>query len=239
MERVIARIRKRWSDVRILIRADSGFCREEIMSWCEANGVGYILGLAKNKRLKEIIKEDLIDAEIMYRKTGKASRIYDDFFYQTRKSWSKSRRVIGKAEYLKKGANPRFVVTSISEKEMDAGDVYEQLYCARGDMENRIKEQQLYLFADRTSTSKMRSNQIRLYFSSVAYLLVSALRRVGLKGTKLAKAQCHTIRLNLLKVGAQVRVTVRKVWISWAEGYPFRDIFHQVFENIRKVPLAV
>jgi hypothetical protein len=237
--RVIDRIRKHWADVTILIRADSGFCRQEIMSWCEENGVGYILGLAKNSRLKEIIKEDLIDAEIMYRKTGKASRIYHDFFYRTRKSWNKSRRVIGKAEYLKKGANPRFVVTSISEREVDAADVYEQLYCARGDMENRIKEQQLYLFADRTSTSKMRSNQIRLYFSSVAYLLVSALRRVGLKGTKLAKAQCHTIRLRLLKVGAQVRVTVRKVWISWAEGYPFRDIFYQVFENIRKVPLPV
>ena len=239
LERIISRIRKTWPDVNIFIRGDSGFCREEIMGWCEAHSVGYILGLAKNHRLNRMLKEDLVDAELMYRTTGRASRIYTDFFYQTLKTWSKPRRVIGKAEYLQKGPNPRFVVTSISGEKMDTGQLYEKLYCARGDMENRIKEQQLYLFADRTSTSQMRSNQIRLYFSSVAYLLVSALRRFGLKGTKLAKAQCHTIRLKLLKVGAQVRVTVRKVWISWAEGYPFRDIFHQVFENIRKAPITI
>jgi len=239
LERIISRIRKTWPDVNIFIRGDSGFCREEIMGWCEAHSVGYILGLAKNNRLNKMLKEDLVDAELMYRTTGRASRIYTDFFYQTLKTWSKPRRVIGKAEYLQKGPNPRSVVTSISGEKMDTGQLYEKLYCARGDMENRIKEQQLYLFADRTSTSQMRSNQIRLYFSSVAYLLMSALRRFGLKGTKLAKAQCHTIRLKLLKVGAQVRVTVRKVWISWAEGYPFRDIFHQVFENIRKAPIPI
>ena len=237
LERIVERIRLKWPDVKILIRGDSGFCREEIMHWCEDNGVGYILGLAKNNRLNSMIKEDLVDAEIMYRKTGRSSRIYHDFFYQTLKSWSKSRRVVGKAEYLQKGANPRFVVTSISQDEMDADDLYEKLYCARGEMENRIKEQQLYLFADRTSTSKMRSNQIRLYFSSIAYLLLNALRQFGLKGTQMAKAQCHTIRLKLLKVGAQISVTVRKVWISLAESYPFRDIFIQVFNNIKKIPI--
>jgi len=239
LKRIVFRIRQRWPEVEIVVRADSGFCREEIMSWCEAHSVGYIVGLAKNNRLNQMIKEDLVDAEIIYRTTGRASRVYNDFFYRTLTTWSKSRRVIGKAEYLTKGANPRFVVTSISGEKMGADDLYEKLYCARGDMENRIKEQQLYLFSDRTSTSRMRSNQIRLYFSSVAYLLVSALRRCGLKGTKLAKAQCHTIRLKLLKVGAHVRVTVRKVWISWAEGYPFRDIFHHVFENITKLPIPV
>lgn len=231
LERIIGRIRKSWKRVKIIIRGDSGFCREKIMEWCENNGVGYILGLAKNSRLNKIIKEDLVDAEIMYRTTGKASRVYNDFYYETLKSWSKSRKVISKAEFLQKGANPRYVVTSIEG--VDADKLYEKLYCSRGDMENRIKEQQLYLFADRTSTSRIRSNQIRLYFSSVAYMIVNALRRLGLRGTKMAKAQCHTIRLKLLKVGAQIRVTVRKVWISFAEGYPFRDIFSQVFDNIR------
>jgi hypothetical protein len=239
LERITNRIRQRWGSVEVVIRADSGFCREEIMHWCEENDVEFILGLAKNNRLKKIIKEDLVDAEIMYRKTGRASRIYHDFFYKTLKSWSTLRRVVGKAEHLRKGANPRFVVTSIPQDEMDADDLYERLYCARGEMENRIKEQQLYLFADRTSTSKIRSNQIRLYFSSIAYMLVSAFRRFGLKGTQMAKAQCHTIRLKLLKVGAQIQVTVRKVWVSLAEGYPYRDIFMQVYKNLLKLPLPV
>lgn len=230
--RIVNRIRLSWPGVEIIIRGDSGFCRDQIMSWCEENHVGYILGLAKNSRLVEIIKEDLVDAEIMHRKTGRASRIYTDFYYQTRESWQRPRRVIGKAEFLSKGANPRFVVTSLSTESTEACDLYEQLYCARGDMENRIKEQQLYLFADRTSTSQMRSNQIRLYFSSMAYVLLSALRRIGLKGTQLAKAQCHTIRLKLLKVGAQIRVTFRKVWLSFAEGYPHRGVFEKVYHNM-------
>ena len=193
--------------------------------------------MAKNIRLKKIIKEDLIEAEFRYRTTGRASRVYDDFFYKTRKSWSRSRRVISKAEYLKKGANPRFVVTSISKDEVDADLLYEKLYCARGDMENRIKEQQLYLFSDRTSTSQIRSNQIRLYFSSIAYLLVSSLRRLGLKGTPMAKAQCHTIRLKLLKIGAQLNITVRKVWVSLSEGYPYQKIFMKVYRNLVNLPL--
>lgn len=236
LERIVSQIRRQWPEVKIVIRGDSGFCREEIMAWCEENEVEYILGLAKNNRLIKMMSEDLVDAEIMYRTTGRPARIYHDFIYQTLQSWNRPRRVIGKAEYLKKGANPRFVVTSLSQEEVDADDLYEKLYCIRGDMENRIKEQQLYLFADRTSTTKIRSNQIRLYFSSVAYLLVNALRRLGLKGTEMAKAQCHTIRLKLLKIGAQIRVTVRNVWVSLAEGYPFRDIFIQVYQSLIKLP---
>ena len=235
LRRIVSQIRGRWPKVEIVIRADSGFCREEIMQWCEENEVGYVLGLAKNSRLEKMIHEDMVDAEIMYRTRGRASRIYSEFLYQTRTSWCRPRRVIGKAEYLAKGPNPRFVVTSLSGDEVDARQLYEVLYCGRGDMENRIKEQQLYMFADRTSTSKMRSNQIRLYFSSIAYVLLNALRRLGLKGTQLAKAQCNTLRIKLLKIGAQIRVTVRKVWVSLAEGYPYKDVFITVWRNIATV----
>ncbi len=232
LKRIVGRIRQDWKEVEIIIRGDSGFCREEIMRWCEDNGIGYIFGLAKNSRLKKQIKDDLIEAKRGYRTTGRASRVYGDFVYKTLKSWTRSRRVISKAEYLQRGENPRFIVTSIESDSEEAGEIYEKIYCARGDMENRIKEQQLYLFADRTSTAGMRSNQIRLYFSSVAYMVVSALRCFGLKGTRMARAQCHTIRNKLFKIGVQIRVTVRKVWISFSEGYPYRDIFMQVFKNL-------
>lgn len=232
LERIVSAIRKKWRRVDIWIRGDSGFCREEIMTWCEENRVEYILGLGKNSRLVDIIKEDLVDAEIMYYTTGRASRVYNDFQYQTEKSWEKSRRVISKAEYLQKGANPRFVVTSLPSEKIEARELYEKVYCARGDMENRIKEQQLYLFADRTSTSEMRSNQLRLYFSSVAYILLSALRQVGLAGTTMSKAQCQTIRLKLLKIGAKVRVTVRKIWVSMTESYPYKEILFKAFRNL-------
>ena len=235
LERIVKHIRMTWPEVKIIVRGDSGFCREEIMVWCENNRVDYVFGLAKNNRLKKVISEELIEAQIDFTKTGRASRVYKDFFYQTLKSWSKSRRVVGKAEYLRKGANPRFVVTSISQDEIDADDLYENLYCARGEMENRIKEQQLYLFADRTSTATIRANQIRLYFSSIAYMLMSALRRLGLKGTEMAKSQCHTIRLKLLKIGAQIKITVRNVWISLSEGYPYKDLFNRVHTNLIKV----
>ncbi|KKK78983.1 hypothetical protein LCGC14_2838070, partial [marine sediment metagenome] len=224
-----------WLDVQMFIRADSGFCREHIMFWCEQNNVDYILGLAKNKRLKEEITQELQEAKELYEQTSQASRVYKDFEYQTLKSWSKSRRVVGKAEYLQKGENPRFVVTSLSTEQFDGKTLYEQQYCARGDMENRIKEQQLCLFADRTSAATMRANQLRLWFSSVAYTLMNALRRLGLKGTKLAKAQCNTIRLKLLKIGAQIKVTVRKVWVSFSESYPYQHLFKQVYENLRRL----
>ena len=235
LERIVSQIRSRWPDVQIIIRADSGFCREQIMFWCEQNNVDYILGLAKNNRLKNEIAQELAQAKELYEQTTQASRVYKDFEYQTLKSWSKARRVIGKAEYMKKGENPRFVVTSLSADEFDAGTLYEEQYCGRGDMENRIKEQQLCLFADRTSAATMRANQLRLWFSSVAYTLMNALRRLGLKGTKLAKARCDTIRLKLLKIGAQIKITVRKVWVSLSESYPYQQIFKQVYENLRRL----
>ncbi len=233
LERIVGQIRRVWPGVKIIVRGDSGFCRDGIMSWCEAQAVDYVFGFAKNERLKAMIAEQLQQAQEHYEATKEASRVFKDFRYETRESWSRERRVVGKAEYLDKGANPRFVVTSIGMEQMDARELYEGLYCARGDMENRIKEQQLWLFADRTSTGKMRANQLRLYFSSAAYVLVQALRRMGLQGTQMASAQCNTIRLKLLKVGAQVKVTVRKVWVSLAGGYPYVDLFLQVYRNIQ------
>jgi len=237
LERIVGQIRAAWPGVKIVVRGDSGFCRDNIMSWCEARKVDYVLGFAKNERLKAIIAEELKRAQQQYEETLEASRVFKDFRYQTRESWTLERRVVAKAEHLDKGSNPRFIVTSIEMEQMDARTLYEQLYCARGNMENRIKEQQLWLFADRTSAGKMRANQIRLYFSSVAYMLMQALRRLGLKGTQMAAAQCNTIRLKLLKVGAQVKITVRKVWISLAGGYPYADLFYQVFRNIQAATL--
>ena len=237
LERIVTRVRAAWPDVEIVIRGDSGFCRENIMKWCEDNNVDYLLGLARNNRLVEEIEAEMDEAKVMYESSGEASRRFKDFRYQTLKSWSRDRRVVGKAEYLGKGANPRFVTTSLSKNKYDARALYEDEYCARGDMENRIKEQQLMLFADRTSSATMRANQLRLYFSSVAYVLMQALRRLGLAGTKMAKAQCNTIRLKLLKIGARVRITVRKIWVAYAEGYPYAGIFQQVYRNLLKIPI--
>jgi hypothetical protein len=235
LERIVTQIRECWPAVEIVIRGDSGFCREEIMAWCEAkeNRVDYILGLAKNSRLKEILAEALQEAAALYEETGEASRVFEDFTYQTLKSWSRERRVIGKAEHLSKGSNPRFVVTSLSPEEVDARTLYEKEYCARGDMENRIKEQQLDLFADRTSTHWMRSNQLRLWLSSVAYTLVNQLRHVGLKGTGMARAQCGTIREKLFKIGAHVMVSVRRVKVAMASGCPYQGIFSVICRNLQ------
>jgi hypothetical protein len=232
LDRIVAAIRRRWPKVQIVIRGDSGFCREVIMAWCEANDVDFVLGLAKNERLIAEIAAELAEAKAQFEQTGASARVFKDFRYQTRESWTRSRRVIGKAEHLAKGANPRFVVTSLPAEAFDARSLYEKEYCARGEMENRIKEQQLCLFADRTSAATMRANELRLWFSSVAYTLMTALRRLGLKGSDLAKARCDTIRLKLLKIGAQVRVTVRKVWVSLAEGYPYQRLFEQVFRRL-------
>ena len=237
LERIVGQIRSRWPAVKIIVRGDSGFCRDGIMTWCEARQIDYVFGFAKNERLKAMIAAELQQARQLYEKTKQAARVFKDFRYETRESWTRERRVIGKAEHLDKGANPRFVVTSIDAQVMDGQTLYERLYCARGDMENRIKEQQLWLFADRTSTGRMRANQLRLYFSSIAYVLMQALRRLGLRGTEMAAAQCHTIRLKLFKVGAQVKVTVRKVWVSLAGGYPAVDLFRQVYDNLLTVPL--
>ena len=236
LQRIVKQIRTVWPQVRIVVRGDSGFCREELMAWCEAAGVDYLLGLAKNKRLQAHIKEELRQAKQQYQESGRAARIFKQFYYKTRKSWSQQRRVVAKAEHLEKGENPRFVVTSLTAEEWPASRLYEQLYCARGDMENRIKEQ-LMLFADRTSTAYLRSNQLRLYFSSVAYVLLQMLRHLGLQGTELAKAQCATIRLKLLKIGALIRLSVRKVWVSLAGGYPYVALFRQVHETLCAEPL--
>ena len=179
LERIIAQLRRWWPQVQVIVRGDSGFCREELMGWCEADGVDDVLGLAKNERLVKAIEAELEQARELHEDTGEAARVFRDFLYATRKSWSRSRRVVGKAEHLSKGANPRFIVTSLSAQDYPAKVLYEELYCARDDMENRIKEQQLALFADRTSTATMRANQLRLYFSSLAYCALQALRRLG------------------------------------------------------------
>jgi len=233
VERIVKEIRKQWPNVRIILRGDSGFAREELMSWCETNGVDYLFGLAKNVRLLQMVKTELEEARKEYEQTKQSSRVYKDFLYSTLKSWSRQRRVIGKAEYLARGSNPRFVVTSLRQDEIDARVLYEKEYCARGEMENRIKEQQLYLFADRTSTETMRANQLRLWFSSVAYVLLNELRRVGLHSTEFAKAQCHTIRNKLFKIGAQIRISMRRICVSLANGYPYQEIFEQAYENLR------
>jgi len=237
LSRIVGQIRRSWPETKIILRGDSGFCRDEIMSWCEENKVDYLLGLAKNNRLKQGIAAEMASAKKMHEETAKAARVFGDFRYQTLESWTCERRVVGKAEYLSKGENPRFIVTSLCKERVDARELYEGLYCARGEMENRIKEQQLALFADRTSTGFMRSNQLRLYFSSFAYILVQSLRRVALKGTEEAHAQCNTIRLRLFKIGVQLRVTVRKVWLSFSEGYPYKALFLKVFEILRQLPL--
>jgi hypothetical protein len=238
VERIVAQIRQAWPTVKITVRGDSGFCREELMAWCEQNQVDYALGLAKNERLKAEITAELEQAAEQYRQTGRTARVFREFAYQTRESWSRARRVVAKAEHLEKGSNPRFVVTSLKAEDWPAPILYENLYCARGKMENRIKEQ-LMLFADRTSTAFLRSNQIRLYFSSVAYALMHALRRLGLRATELAHAQCATIRLKLLKIGALIRLTVRRVWVSLAGGYPYVELFRQVYAQLRAAPLPV
>ena len=237
LQRIVGQIRERWPKTRIIIRGDSGFCREAIMRWCEGNGVGYLLGLARNSRLVRAIGTQLQEAHEAHQRSGRPARRFRDFSYRTRKSWSRSRRVVGKAEYLAKGANPRFVVTSLPPSRAGAKRLYERLYCARGDMENRIKEQQLGLFADRTSAATLRANQLRLYFASFAYVLLYGLRRLGLKGGALARAQCTTIRLKLLKIGAQLKITVRKVWLSFSESYPYAKDFAQILANLQRQPL--
>lgn len=204
------------------------------MSWCEANEVDFVFGLAKNARLTKAIATRAEAARRACEQSGTSERIFTEFWYQTRDSWSRRRRVIGKAEHGPKGANPRFVVTSLDLEQLPPRQLYEQLYCARGEAENRIKEQQLYLFADRTSCLRMAANQLRLWFSSVAYWLISELRRVGLPGTQWGRAQCHTIRAKLLKIGGLVRMSVRRVYIALSSGYPWKQTFRQVRDNLQR-----
>jgi hypothetical protein len=223
--RIVGQIRARWPKVRILLRADSGFAREALMRWCELNGVDYLFGLAQNPRLNAEIAAELDQARQISLRTGRSARRFKDFIWATRDSWSQQRRVIAKAEWTRGEANPRFVVTSLSRAEHQARHLYEQVYCARGDMENRIKECQLDLFADRTSAKTIRANQLRLWFAAMAYALVCALRRIALKHTQFAKATCGTIRRKLLKIGALVRVSVRRIKIAMATGCPYQAEF--------------
>jgi hypothetical protein len=236
IERIIRQIREAWPEVRIILRGDCGFCRNALMSWCEANGVDYVLGLARNRRLRRIIGREMWEATEQQKSTGRPARVFAEFRYRAKKTkqggWDRERRVVAKAEQIEGKENPRFVVTSLSGEQWAAQALYEELYCGRGDMENRIKEQ-LCLFADRVSAETMRANQLRLYFSVMAYVLVSGLRRLGLRATELAQAQVSTIRSKLLKIGAQVRVTVRKVWVSMASSYPWQPLFQQVWANLR------
>jgi Transposase DDE domain group 1 len=224
VERIVRQIRRRWPQVRVILRADSGFCREELMAWCEKHQVHYVFGFARNPRLRRQIARQLRRAQQEHQRSGKAARVFAEFFYRTRKSWSRRRRVIAKAEYLEKGENPRFVVTSLDASAWPAQTLYEQLYCARGEMENRIKEQ-LSLFSDRLSTETLRANQLRLYFSSLAYVLMHALRRLALAGTEWASAQVQTIRLRLLKIAAEVRLTARRIWVRYSRAYPWKNLF--------------
>ncbi len=221
VEPLVTQIRKRWPQTRILLRADSGFCRDALMTWCEANEVDFLFGLAKNPRLAGEIEAELEEAAEESRETGRPARRFKDFMWRTRDSWNCQRRVVAKAEVTQGDTNPRFVVTSLSSKEAAARHLYEKIYCARGEMENRIKECQMDLFSDRTSTATMRANQLRLWFSSMSYVLLCALRRIGLQATQFAKATCGTIRLKLLKVGARVTISVRRIKIAMASAYPW------------------
>ncbi len=223
--RIVGQIRRSWPKVRILLRADSGFARDNLMAWCEANGVDFLFGLARNTRLVDEIAAELGQAEEESKRTGKPARRFKDFMWSTRDSWSCRRRVVAKAEWTQGEANPRFVVTSLAPEENEARFLYETIYCARGEMENRIKECQGDLFADRTSTATMRANQLRLWFASMAYVLLSALRRIALQHTQFAKATCGTIRLKLLKIGALVRLSVRRIKLAMTSACPYQKEF--------------
>ena len=233
LERIVKLVRARWPKVEIIIRADSGFARESIMAFCEKSKIHYVVGLAKNARLGEMIAGDLELARLECERTAQPARRFRDLRYKTLKTWSRPRRVVAKAEQIPGKSNPRFVVTSIARSEVKAQELYEKLYCARGDMENRIKEQQLGLFADRTSTATMRANQLRLYFSSVAYVLMNELRRVGLEGTEMQDAQVGTIRVRLLKCAAVVTLSVRRVYVSLSSVFPLQTLFARVLEKLR------
>ena len=231
--RIVAKIRRRFPRARILLRGDSGFTREALMAWCEANHVDFLFGLARNERLEEAIKAELMTAALESIRTGRSARRFKDFTWSTLDSWSRERRVVGKAEVTGGEANPRFVVTSLKSKEVGGRYLYEKVYCARGEMENRIKECQLDLFADRTSTATMRANQLRLWLASMAYVMLCGLRRIGLAHTQFAEATCGTIRLKLLKVGALVRISVRRIKVAMATACPYQNEFALAYARLR------
>ena len=231
--RIVARIRRRWPKTRILLRGDSGFAREALMAWCETNRVDFLFGLARNDRLEQAIKAELMQASLDNLRTGRPARRFRDFTWSTLDSWSRNRRVVGKAEITGGEVNPRFVVTSLKPGEVGAQRLYEAIYCARGEMENRIKECQLDLFADRTSAATMRANQLRLWFASMAYVLPCALRRIGLAHTQFADAACGTTRLKLLKTGALARVSIRRIKLAMASACPWQDEFALAHVRLR------
>ena len=240
IQRIVRQIRAAWPEVKIILRGDSGFCRNELMSWCEQNRVDYVFGLARNQRLRRILGPQMWEATQQWGQTGQPARVFTEFSYQTKKrkkGWDRERRVVAKAEHIDGKENPRYVVTSLRAELWAPQALYEQLYCARGEMENRIKEQ-FSLFADRVSSETMRANQMRLYLSAMAYVLVCGLRRLGLQGTELAQAQAVTIRTRLLKIGAQVHVSVRRVCLSMAASYPWASLFTQVHANLGAVAPA-
>jgi Transposase DDE domain group 1 len=234
---IVAQIRERWPDMPIILRADSGFTRDPLMAWCEENQVDFVFGMAKNKRLISSLEPHLEEAKKLFDETKAAARVFAELTYRTLDSWTRERRVIGKAEHLSKGPNPRFLVTSL-KLESNEAKVLHALYCQRGDMENRIKEQQLSLFADRTSAHWLKANQLRLFFSSVAYVLLAELRRLILDGTEFAKAQVNTIRLRLLKIGAHIDITVRRVWISFSSAYPLANLWSRLFQQVQTLSSA-
>jgi hypothetical protein len=236
--RLVARIRARWPRTRILLRADSGFARDDLMAWCEENGVDFLFGLAQNERLIAEINSELDLVAAKSQRTGRPQRRFKTFMWMTRRTWSRSRRVVAKAEWTKGEANPRFVVTSLRRDECKARYLYEKLYCARGDMENRIKECQLDLYADRTSAATMRANQLRLWFHSMAYVLLCALRRIGLQDSEFAQATCGTIRLKLLKIGALVRISVRRIKIAMASACPAAQVWGRAAIRLALAALA-
>ena len=239
VERIVEAIRGKWPEAEIILRADSGFARERIMKWCEESGVDYVFGLAKNSRLKERVEDLMAEVEQKAEEIGEPVRRFKDFFYRTLDSWSQKRRVVAKAEHLTDKANPRFVVTSLSEEKWARKPLYEKLYCRRGEMENRIKEQQLGLFADRTSAHRMRVNQMRLWLASLAYVLVARLRKWGLQGTEWARAQIWTLRSKLLKIGALVKVSVRRVFFEISKHYPKKDLFVEVLSRLQAASATV
>jgi len=233
VERIVKQIRLRWPEVEIILRGDSGFCANELMTWCEENKVHYVFGLARNKRLEALIADPLKQAQQEFERTKQPARVFTEFEHETLSgSWNQPRRVVAKAEHIDGKSNPRFIVTSLAAEAWEKKALYEDVYCARGDMENRIKEQ-FVLFADRVSSSTMRANQMRIYLSVMAYTLLNGLRRLGLKETTMASAQVGTIRLKLLKIGAMISVTVRKVWIKMASSYPYQPLFAQVLSQLR------
>ena len=233
---IVEQLREAFAEVQIIVRGDSDFCRDALMTWCEQNGVDYVLGIARNRRLQRAVDKPMAKAKRAHERTGRAARAFRSFRYRTHKSWSRSRRVVGKAEYLSKGPNPRFVVTSLKAKQYGAKTLYEVMYCARGEMENRIKEQQLGLFGTRASCHRFRANHVRAWLSLAAHLLIVVLRQRALRGTSLAKAQAHTIRTRLLKIGALVTVSVRRVYVRLSSAFAQRPVFLEAMAAIRAGP---